>query len=104
MALPVVTEKLTMSNFNLWKAQVMPAIRGAQLEGLLDGLDGAPPKEITVQADGKTIKKPNQEYGKWVARDQQVVGYLLTSISKDVITQVADKETTAELWKAIHEC
>jgi hypothetical protein len=26
MALPVVTEKLTRSNSNLWKAQVMPAI------------------------------------------------------------------------------
>jgi hypothetical protein len=60
MALPVVTEKLTRSNFNLWKAQVMPAIRGAQLEGLLDGSDAAPPKEITVQADVKTIKKPNE--------------------------------------------
>ena len=62
LALPV-TEKLTRTNFNLWKAQVMPAIRGAQLEGLLDGSDEAPPKHITVQVDGKAVKKINEEYG-----------------------------------------
>lgn len=101
-ALPV-TEKLTRCNCNLWKAQVMPAIRGAQLEGLLDGSDVKPTKEIAVQVDGRTVKKPNEEYGKWIARDQQVVSYLLTSVPKDILTQVADKTTTAEVWGGIQE-
>jgi hypothetical protein len=32
-----VSEKLTRDNYLLWKAQVLPPIRGAQLEGMLDG-------------------------------------------------------------------
>jgi hypothetical protein len=32
-----VTEKLTRENYLLWKAQVLPAIRGARLIGYLDG-------------------------------------------------------------------
>jgi hypothetical protein len=58
---------------------------------------------VVQDDDGKTIKKPNKDYGKWVACDQQVMGDLLMSISKDVLTQVADKETVSEVWKAIHE-
>lgn len=81
----------------------MLAIRGDQLEGLLDGTDVMPPKEIAAIVDAKIVSKPNEEYGKWVARDQQVMSYLLTSISKDVLTQVADKETTTNIWKGIQE-
>ncbi|WVZ51721.1 hypothetical protein U9M48_002836, partial [Paspalum notatum var. saurae] len=102
LALPV-TEKLTRTNFNLWKAQVMPAIRGAQLEGLLDGSDPAPPKTINVEVDGKIVKKPNEEYSRWIVKDQQVLSYLLASISKEILTQVADKTTAAEIWKGIQE-
>lgn len=38
----VVSEKLTRENFLLWKAQILPAIRGAQLMGYLDGTTAAP--------------------------------------------------------------
>lgn len=81
----------------------MPPIRGAQLEGLVDGTDAAPPKEITKAVDGKAVKKPNEEYGRWIARDQQVVSYLLASISREVLTQVANKKTKAEVWGGILE-
>jgi hypothetical protein len=47
-----VSEKLTRSNFNLWKAQVMLVILGAQLEGLLDGTDAESAKETAVEVDG----------------------------------------------------
>lgn len=45
MSLPP-TEKLTRSNYLLWKAQVLPAIHGALLQGYLDGTARAPPREI----------------------------------------------------------
>jgi hypothetical protein len=37
----VVSEKLTRDNYMLWKAQVLPTVRGAQLMGYLDGTLGA---------------------------------------------------------------
>jgi hypothetical protein len=33
----LVSEKLSKNNLQLWKLQVLPTIRGAQLEGYLDG-------------------------------------------------------------------
>lgn len=33
----IFTEKLSRDNFSLWQAQVMPAIRGAQLLDILEG-------------------------------------------------------------------
>ncbi|CAN6278793.1 unnamed protein product [Urochloa humidicola] len=92
-----VTEKLTRNNFPLWKAQVMPAIRGAQLEGFLDGTVAAPAKTIEVTVDGKKLMQPNDEYAKWIASDQQVLGYLLSTLSKDILTHVALKTTSAEV-------
>ncbi|WVZ57882.1 hypothetical protein U9M48_008217 [Paspalum notatum var. saurae] len=40
---PIVSEKLTRENYLLWKAQVLPAIRGAQLMQYLNGKTPAPP-------------------------------------------------------------
>nr|CAB3483590.1 unnamed protein product [Digitaria exilis] len=88
LALPV-TEKLSKSNLVLWQAQVMPAIRGAQLESHLDREAAVPPKELTAQIDGKPVKQANPEYITWVAKDQQVLSYLLTSMTREVMTQAA---------------
>jgi hypothetical protein len=43
-------------NFLVWKAIIMPAVRGAHLVGCLDGTAKAPLEEITVEkiVDGKT--------------------------------------------------
>jgi hypothetical protein len=41
-----VSEKLTRENYMLWKAQVLPTARGAQLLGILDGSVAAKTIEI----------------------------------------------------------
>ena len=64
---PPVVEKLTRDNFVLWKAQFLPAIRGAQLMGILDGSSPASPKVLSVEKDGKAKEKPNPAYEVWMA-------------------------------------
>ena len=64
-----VTEKLAKGNFVLWQAQVLPAIRGAQLEGFIDDTIAAPPKKIVVKKDDKETEVVNPGYGSWVAQD-----------------------------------
>nr|CAE05450.3 OSJNBa0073E02.10 [Oryza sativa Japonica Group] len=44
-----VSEKLSRDNFLVWRAQVLPAVRGAQLTGYLDGTKEVPSPEITVE-------------------------------------------------------
>jgi hypothetical protein len=96
----LVGEKLTKTNYFLWQAQVLPAIRGAQLEWILDGSMSAPPSEVEETTDGKDVKKPNPEYARWVARDQAVLSYLLSSLTRDALAGVTSLKTAAEVWNA----
>lgn len=97
------SQKLSKTNLVLWEAQVLPAIHKAQLEGLLDSTLAPPPNEVDVKDGEKTVKAPNPDYARWVAQDQQVLSYLLTNMSRDVMAQVATAKTTAELWTAVHQ-
>ena len=41
---------------------------------------------------------PNPSYVTWVAKDQQLLGYLLNSLTKDVLAQVAMLTSSAQVW------
>jgi hypothetical protein len=84
----------------LWKAQVLPPIRGAQLDSILDGTDQAPAKTME---DDKKQTVPNPAYKIWLAQDQQVLGYLVNSLSTTVLAQVATLKTASEVWKALED-
>jgi hypothetical protein len=96
------SDKLSRENHLLWKAQVLPALRGAQVMGLLDGSDPAPEKTLEVEDENKKkIIVPNPAYGIWISRDQQVVSYLLKTLSPDVLADVLGLEHAAEIWKTM---
>ena len=92
------TEKLTLANYLYWKAQVVPAVRGAHAMGLLGGSDPAPAmtKEVT-NAAGTTTTVPNPVYGAWISRDQQLVSYLIKTISPELSADVLDLEHAADI-------
>jgi hypothetical protein len=99
-----ISKKLTRDNFLLWEAQVLPDIRGAQLEGFLDGSIPAPEKELTAKdKDDKDVKIPNPAYARWIAQDQTVLGYLMRNMSREILTQVVGKKSAADVWAAVLE-
>jgi hypothetical protein len=57
---PPITEKLTRDNFLLGKAQILPAIKGARLLGILDGSSKAPTPTVKVQ---KSFPMRNTTHG-----------------------------------------
>ena len=68
-----VTEKLTRNNFREWRAQILSALRGAQLAGYLDGTIDKP--AATVTKAGTKEGEPaelvaNPAHAQWVAQDQ----------------------------------
>ena len=82
----------------MWRAQVMPAIRGARRTGLLDGTDAAPSKLVAVRdpdKDKETKMVSNPDYESWLERDQQVLSYLLNSFSKEILMNVLRLEHAA---------
>jgi hypothetical protein len=98
---PLVTEKLTRDNFVLWKAQFLPGVRGAHAMGILDGTSPEPAKTITIEKDGKSEETPNPAHEAWVTKDQQLLGHLLNSVTKEVLGQVVTLSTSAEVWAAL---
>jgi hypothetical protein len=51
--------------------------------------------------DDKVSAILNKEYTAWVAKDQQVLSYLLISLSKDILLQVSTTATASDEWAGI---
>jgi hypothetical protein len=74
-----VSEKLNRENYLVWPAQVLLAVRGARLLGLLDGSSPSPAETIEVETADKTkALVDNPAYEQWLPQDQQVLSYLLS--------------------------
>jgi alpha-D-ribose 1-methylphosphonate 5-triphosphate synthase subunit PhnH len=97
LAIPI-SEKLTKSNYPLWHAQVMPALRTTQLNDLLTGEEKQPDKVTTVIIDEKSIKQRNPAYTAWMAHDQAVLGYLLSSLTRETLMYVSRCTSSAQAW------
>ena len=97
-----ITEKLNKSNHVLWQAQVLTTISSDRLEGHITGKTGAPEAEVEEKGtDGKFVKVSNPAYEEWFATDQQILGFLFMSDTKDMLTQIAVAKTAAQAWSAV---
>jgi hypothetical protein len=81
----------------MWKAQIQAVLRGARFKGHLTRAIKVPPEKI--QEKGTMIS--NLEYEEWFAIDQQVLAFLLLSLSKEIVAHVAVCTTAASVWGVI---
>ena len=58
----LITVKLTCDNYLVWKAPIVPFLKGQHLYGYLDGNTSTPSQIITVSADGATQALQNLEF------------------------------------------
>jgi radical SAM superfamily enzyme with C-terminal helix-hairpin-helix motif len=97
-----VTEKLDKTNHAIWKAQILAVVRGARLIGHLTDATPAPAEEtISKDSADKEIVISNPAYEEWYAKDQQALSFVLRSLGREVLSQVATHDTTAKLWSVI---
>ena len=99
---PPTQEKLTRQNYLMWKAIVLPQIKGAQMGHHLDPESQAPPETLTITKDGKEEQIANFARVLWYAQQQQVQGFLMGYLSRGILAQVVTLQTPAEVWAAIH--
>jgi hypothetical protein len=90
-----VSKKLARGNHTVWKAQVVATFRGAQLYGFLDGTSIKPAEQIKAKVGSVEEDVPNPAFVVWKAQEQQVLSYMLSSVSHDILVQVAALPTTA---------
>jgi hypothetical protein len=49
----------------------------------------------------KSKQQWNQTYVAWMARDQAVVGYILSTLTREILLHVSRCTTTAEAWNTL---
>lgn len=97
-----ITCKLTRTNYLLWKAQVVPILRGVKLFGYLDGTTRAPAEKITTGAGDAAREIDNPAYETWFTQDQAILGGLLSSMTEEVLSQLTRcTETSNQLWTSL---
>jgi hypothetical protein len=106
-ATPVVlqptSEKLGKSNHSTWRAQVLATLRGARLKGFITGSKKEPAAEIEEKIGNEKVLINNPEHEDWRAADQQVLSFLLDSVTKEILVRVAMVKTVIGAWKILEE-
>jgi hypothetical protein len=100
IVLTPASEKLGCNNHTTWHAPVLATLCGARLEGFIIDKKTPPPAEI-AKKDGEKVSNP--DYEDWHAGDQQVFGYILASISKEILVHIATAKTVIEAWNILEE-
>ena len=86
----------------LWRTQVTPHLRGAGVFGYVDGTTSEPARlPVTKDKDGKESAEPNTLHPIWVREDQQVLGYLLNNLTREVLLTVTTVTTAGVLWTTL---
>ena len=72
------------------------------MQHFLDPTSPVPPATITVTKDGKEEQFANFARTLWYAQEQQLQGYLMGSLSHEIMAQVVTLQTPAEVCAALH--
>jgi hypothetical protein len=74
------------------------------MEDLILGLEKMPAKTMSISSkDASSLVKTNPEYVHWLARDQALLGYLLSSVTREVLMGNMTATSTAAAWSTLQE-
>ena len=98
----VPTVKLDHSNFLPWRKQVLTSIRGNHLGSFISEPQIIPYQYLSNSGvDGSIEKVENPAYINWQAQDQTLLGWLLSIISKGILSSVMNYDTSFNDWPSI---
>ncbi|XP_012850808.1 PREDICTED: uncharacterized protein LOC105970518 [Erythranthe guttata] len=92
--------KLTRTNYPIWKAQMLPYLKGQEVFGYVDGTIKAPPATLTVNG----TSTPNPEFALWTKQDNLILSTINSSLTEEVLAQVYQSETSHAIWLALQTC
>uniref|UniRef100_A0A2N9IMK5 Reverse transcriptase Ty1/copia-type domain-containing protein n=1 Tax=Fagus sylvatica TaxID=28930 RepID=A0A2N9IMK5_FAGSY len=94
----LITIKLNRDNYLLWKAQIVPYLRGQHLYGFIDGTNPAPPSSVTASTSDTTTALPNPEFSNWHTQDQMILSALISSLFETILAHVVKCTTSCAVW------
>ncbi|GKV21611.1 hypothetical protein SLEP1_g31573 [Rubroshorea leprosula] len=89
----LISVKLSNTNSLLWKSQVFPVIRSAQLMNHLE--EEAPVMNITRNGKEET----NPDYEVWLNNDRLLTNWLLGTMNEEALSLVVRCDTTSQIWR-----
>lgn len=96
--------KLDMSNYMIWKSQILSSVRANDLESLLDGSRICPDQFPTDESGGTSVvPSKNLTYAVWKKQDQMLLSWLLTSIRVEILNLVVNFKTFHKLWISLEQ-
>jgi hypothetical protein len=66
-------------------------------------IEAMPAKTIESKSGDKVVHTPNPDYAVWVAKDQSVLGYLLSTLNRETLMGVSSCTTSAAIWSTLQE-
>ena len=94
----LITIKLTRDNYLLWKAQVVPYLKGQHLFRFVDGSHPCPSQVVASASSDSTAVLLNSAFTKWQLQDQLILSALISSLSEKVMTHVVKCTTSRDIW------
>ncbi|CAL5365333.1 unnamed protein product [Camellia sinensis] len=88
-----VPDKLSDSNYEEWKELMLDFIESRGLVGFIDG---------TVEAPPSAPPENEEQYRSWKRSDSLVRGWILTTLTKEILTRVLPFKTAEEVWAKLY--
>lgn len=97
----LVTVRLSRENHFLWKAQIVPILRGHQLLGFVTS-ESTPPVRLVPASTAEGAEMViNPAHTVWNAQDQLLLAGILSTLSPDVLARTLNLTTSPQIWAAL---
>ena len=94
--------KLTNNNYLLWRSQVIARINANELEDLINSTKNPPSRMIVnVDNDQTVITVVNPQFQIWRKVDQQLMSWLLSTLSEEVLSDIVGASSSLEVWQTL---
>ncbi|KAL9411117.1 hypothetical protein AB3S75_044828 [Citrus x aurantiifolia] len=94
--------KLTSNNYLLWRSQVVATINANDLEDLIDSSKTPPSRMIiNIDSDQTVITTPNPQFQIWRRNDQQLMSWLLSTLSEEVLSAIVGARSSLDVWQIL---
>ena len=93
----LITIKLTRDNYLLWKAQILPYLKGQHLFGFVDGTQIPPPQFLPLTTTKGSHLRSNLDFLFWQSHDQLILSALISSLSENILAYVVKCSTSHEV-------
>ena len=97
----LITIKLTRDNYLLWKAQIVPYLKGQHLFGFIDGTQPSPQELLPLTTTETNHSCSNPAFLIWQSQDQLILSALISSLSENILAYVVKCSTSHEVWATL---